>query len=68
MCLLRYQKGNQHIVDYLLDYLFKLVKREVLATLHFKGFASFQIQGMRESNSHQRFWRPLSYHLTNPLR
>ena len=23
---------------------------------------------MRESNSHQRFWRPLSYHLTNPLR
>ena len=25
-------------------------------------------QGMRESNSHQRFWRPLSYHLTNPLR
>ena len=24
-------------------------------------------QGMRESNSHQRFWRPLSYHLTNPL-
>ena len=23
--------------------------------------------GMRESNSHQRFWRPLSYHLTNPL-
>ena len=61
------KKGNQHIVDYLLDYLFKLVKREVLATLHFQGFASFQIQGMRESNSHQRFWRPLSYHLTNPL-
>ena len=27
----------------------------------------FQKQGMRESNSHQRFWRPLSYHLTNPL-
>ena len=25
------------------------------------------LQGMRESNSHQRFWRPLSYHLTNPL-
>ena len=24
-------------------------------------------QGMRESNSRQRFWRPLSYHLTNPL-
>ena len=44
------KKGNQHIVDYLLDYLFKLVKREVLATLHFQGFASFQIQGMRESN------------------
>ena len=22
---------------------------------------------MRESNSRQRFWRPLSYHLTNPL-
>ena len=27
----------------------------------------FYKQGMRESNSHQRFWRPLSYHLTNPL-
>ena len=27
----------------------------------------FHEQGMRESNSHQRFWRPLSYHLTNPL-
>ena len=27
----------------------------------------FSVQGMRESNSHQRFWRPLSYHLTNPL-
>ena len=27
----------------------------------------FLKQGMRESNSHQRFWRPLSYHLTNPL-
>ena len=26
-----------------------------------------KLQGMRESNSHQRFWRPLSYHLTNPL-
>ena len=24
-------------------------------------------QGMRESNSHQKFWRLLSYHLTNPL-
>ena len=31
----------------------------------FEGF--FIQQGMRESNSHQRFWRPLSYHLTNPL-
>ena len=27
----------------------------------------FHKQGMRESNSRQRFWRPLSYHLTNPL-
>ena len=35
-----------------------------------KPFIDFQapkVQGMRESNSHQRFWRPLSYHLTNPL-
>ena len=24
-------------------------------------------QGMRESNPHQKFWRLLSYHLTNPL-
>ena len=29
--------------------------------------SDFFQQGMRESNSHQRFWRPLSYHLTNPL-
>ena len=33
-----------------------------------KGFHTLYQQGMRESNSHQRFWRPLSYHLTNPLR
>ena len=37
-------------------------KRVKILYLH-----SFLIQGMRESNSHQRFWRPLSYHLTNPL-
>ena len=35
--------------------------------LDFKGFQALNEQGMRESNSHQRFWRPLSYHLTNPL-
>ena len=34
--------------------------------LFFQAFPFFK-QGMRESNSHQRFWRPLSYHLTNPL-
>ena len=33
-----------------------------------EGFHTLYQQGMRESNSHQRFWRPLSYHLTNPLR
>ena len=27
----------------------------------------FFVKGMRESNSHQKFWRLLSYHLTNPL-
>ena len=27
----------------------------------------FDVQGTRESNSHQRFWRPLSCHLTSPL-
>ena len=32
-----------------------------------QAFPAVQQQGMRESNSHQRFWRPLSYHLTNPL-
>ena len=31
------------------------------------SFKASSKQGMRESNSHQRFWRPLSYHLTNPL-
>ena len=36
-------------------------------TLKLQGIQLFQKQGMRESNSHQRFWRPLSYHLTNPL-
>ena len=35
--------------------------------LDVKGFQALNEQGMRESNSHQRFWRPLSYHLTNPL-
>ena len=35
--------------------------------LDFKDFQAPKEQGMRESNSHQRFWRPLSYHLTNPL-
>ena len=30
-------------------------------------YSTLSKQGMRESNSHQRFWRPLSYHLTNPL-
>ena len=33
----------------------------------YSRFTRFVKQGMRESNSHQRFWRPLSYHLTNPL-
>ena len=28
---------------------------------------NFKWQGMRESNSQQWFWRPLLYHLTNPL-
>ena len=32
-----------------------------------QAFQPFPEQGMRESNSRQRFWRPLSYHLTNPL-
>ena len=31
--------------------------------LYFKAIQSFLEQGMRESNSRQRFWRPLSYHL-----
>ena len=35
--------------------------------LDFKGFQAPKEQGMRESNSHQKFWRLLSYHLTNPL-
>ena len=36
-------------------------------TLIFQAILALYEQGMRESNSHQRFWRPLSYHLTNPL-
>ena len=36
-------------------------------SLNSQGFWPFSQQGMRESNSRQRFWRPLSYHLTNPL-
>ena len=28
---------------------------------------TYDWQGMRESNSQQWFWRPLLYHLTNPL-
>ena len=36
-------------------------------SLNSQGFWPFSQQGMRESNSHQKFWRLLSYHLTNPL-
>ena len=32
-----------------------------------QGFRLPVEQGMRESNPHQKFWRLLSYHLTNPL-
>ena len=32
-----------------------------------KSRFAFKWQGMRESNSQQWFWRPLLYHLTNPL-
>ena len=39
------KKGNQHIVDYLLDYLFKLVKREKLATLHFQWLCELSDTG-----------------------
>ena len=62
------------IHDYLLIIiLFRLIsfiikvfkcKKRIQAEIQLK---SFKQQGMRESNSHQRFWRPLSYHLTNPL-
>ena len=31
------------------------------------GSTKSKWQGMRESNSQQWFWRPLLYHLTNPL-
>ena len=33
----------------------------------FNAFRLLSKQGMRELNPRQRFWRPLSYHLTNPL-
>ena len=42
-------------------------KRKRPERLILQAFQSFIEQGMRESNSRQRFWRPLSYHLTNPL-
>ena len=42
-------------------------KTKMLKALNYQAFQHFLKQGMRESNSHQRFWRPLSYHLTNPL-
>ena len=37
--------------------------KKVASLLHF----ILKWQGMRESNSQQWFWRPLLYHLTNPL-
>ena len=43
------------------------MKKQFFSGVDFKGFQAPKEQGMRESNSHQRFWRPLSYHLTNPL-
>ena len=38
--------------------------KKVASLLHF----ILKWQGMRESNSQQWFWRPLLYHLTNPLK
>ena len=46
---------------------FTLFKQNKRAWKPFIDFQAPKVQGMRESNSHQRFWRPLSYHLTNPL-
>ena len=46
---------------------FVIYNKKTLKILIYKIFQRFLKQGMRESNSHQRFWRPLSYHLTNPL-
>ena len=42
-------------------------KRKQLESLIFQGFLAVCKQGMRESNPRQKFWRLLSYHLTNPL-
>ena len=39
----------------------EIKKSSTCATFKFKW------QGWRESNSQQRFWRPLLYHLTTPL-
>ena len=36
-------------------------------TAQSRRLSSIFVQGMRESNPHQKFWRLLSYHLTNPL-
>ena len=45
----------------------QILKMKKLENVVFTTLSSRRKQGMRESNSRQRFWRPLSYHLTNPL-
>ena len=45
----------------------KLSDKIINHTLLYLKAYFLQRQGMRESNSHQKFWRLLSYHLTNPL-
>ena len=42
-------------------------KLYVNSVLYLKSENTNIWQGMRESNSQQWFWRPLLYHLTNPL-
>ena len=51
-------KSNLYFFN--ISILFIIKKTIVFSNYRFK-------QGMRESNPHQKFWRLLSYHLTNPL-
>ena len=51
----------------LFSFVFLQYKNEEIINKKARVNSWFLWQGLRESNSHQRFWRPVYYHYTKPL-